>query len=92
MKASTQVCGTISELLSALDHKVTDLICLRPGVSTVFSMCCYCNIWREDMYKHYLTPEPTRVEEEDNQEIYKVEKFSTLEVQEDSEQKEDENP
>ena len=31
--------------------------------------------WREDMYRRYPAPEPTRVEEEDDQDVYEVEKF-----------------
>ena len=32
-------------------------------------------IWREDMYRRYPFPEPTRLEEEDDQEVYEVDKF-----------------
>ena len=32
-------------------------------------------IWREDMYRGYPTPEPTRLEEEDNQKVYELERF-----------------
>ena len=33
-------------------------------------------IWREDMYRRYPAPEPTRLEEEeDDQEVYEVEKY-----------------
>ena len=31
--------------------------------------------WREDMYRRYPAPEPTRVEEEDDQDVYEVGKF-----------------
>ena len=32
-------------------------------------------IWREDMYRCYPAPDPTRLEEEDDQKVYEVEKF-----------------
>ena len=33
------------------------------------------NIWREDMCRRYPAPEPTRLEEEDDHDVYEVEKF-----------------
>ena len=32
-------------------------------------------IWREDMYRRYPAPEPTILEEEDDQEVYEVDKY-----------------
>ena len=32
-------------------------------------------IWREDMYRRYPAPEPTRLKEEDDQDVYEIEKF-----------------
>ena len=31
-------------------------------------------IWREEMYRRYPSPEPTKLEEKDDQDVYKVEK------------------
>ena len=31
--------------------------------------------WREDTYRGYPAPEPSRLEEEDDQDVYEVEKF-----------------
>ena len=32
-------------------------------------------IWREDIYRHYPALEPTRLEEEDDHDVYEVENF-----------------
>ena len=84
-KANLQVRGTLAKL----KHKFAGPFCITECIGSqsyrldlpttwrvhnVFHVLLL-KIWREDMYRRYPAPEPTRLEEEDDQEVYEVEKF-----------------